>query len=44
MSFNRSNVAPTTSDQQQTIQNLREELVSQFKSILTDSQKGLEKV
>jgi hypothetical protein len=44
VSFSSSDVVPTTDDQRQSIVNLKEELMSTFKSVLTESQKGLEQV
>jgi len=44
MSFSSSDIVPTTDDQRQSIVNLKEELMSTFKSVLTESQKGLEQV
>jgi len=44
MNFHRSNITEITGDQKQTVENLKDELVSQFKSILIDTQKGLEQV
>jgi hypothetical protein len=44
MNFRRSNVTEITGDQKKSVENLRDELISQFKSIVIDTQKGLEQV
>jgi hypothetical protein len=42
--FSSSSVAKPTTDQQQTRGNLKDELITTFKSIISETQQGLEQV
>jgi hypothetical protein len=41
MHFHSSNAVPTTDDQQQSIEKLKNELMSTVKSVISDTQKGV---